>query len=112
MEVRVAHSVNPINAYLITKILTKDMNALSDIITINNAAEGVYNKSIYVFVLEFLRIIIVEMQKNVTKHRMPLRNPTEKDLVGASVALARLQTLYQLRTSTMANGDIRGAHVR
>lgn len=48
----------------------------------------------------------------MTNHRMPLKNPTEKDLIGASVALARLQALYKLNTTLMAKGDIRGAPVK
>lgn len=38
----VADLANPINIYLITKRLTKDLNDLSDIITNNNAAESKY----------------------------------------------------------------------
>lgn len=51
------------------------------------------------------------MLRNITTHRIEYKNPTEKDLKGVSVALARLQGLYKLNASSMANGGLSEASI-
>lgn len=52
------------------------------------------------------------MHQNITNHRIHFKNPSEKDLNGASVALARLQALYKLNTSSLASGNLEGVPVK
>lgn len=52
------------------------------------------------------------MLQNITNHRIHFKNPSEKDLNGVSVALARLQALYKLNTSSLASGNLKGVPVK
>ncbi|KAI4458946.1 prolyl 4-hydroxylase alpha subunit [Holotrichia oblita] len=78
---------NPINAYLLVKRLTTDWDVVQDLITENTAEE---------FIAEFDNL------------KSSLKFPSNEDLNGAAMALTRLQDIYRLDASSLANGEING----
>ncbi|KAI4458941.1 prolyl 4-hydroxylase alpha subunit [Holotrichia oblita] len=78
---------NPINAYLLVKRLTTDWDVVQDLITENTAEE---------FIADFDNL------------KSSLKFPSNEDLNGAAMALTRLQDIYRLDASSLANGEING----
>lgn len=50
--------------------------------------------------------------ENVTHYRDILKFPTDNDLSGAAAALTRLQEMYKLNISDIANGELNGVKYR
>lgn len=82
---------NPINAYLMTKRLTEDWQRAETTMTYDVSAS---------------------VLKNITEYRKRIKFPTTNDLHGAALALARLQSAYNLETSDMASGFLAGIKYR
>ncbi|KAI4458947.1 prolyl 4-hydroxylase alpha subunit [Holotrichia oblita] len=80
-----AYVESPINAYLLVKRLTTDLEVVQDLIITNT-----------------------ESISDIDKLKPGLKFPSDEDLNGAAMALARLQDTYKLDTSSLANGEING----
>ncbi|KAI4458942.1 prolyl 4-hydroxylase alpha subunit [Holotrichia oblita] len=80
-----AYIESPINAYLLVKRLTTDLEVVQDLIITNT-----------------------ESISDIDKLKPGLKFPSDEDLNGAAMALARLQDTYKLDTSSLANGEING----
>ncbi|KAI4458953.1 prolyl 4-hydroxylase alpha subunit [Holotrichia oblita] len=80
-----AYVESPINAYLLVKRLTTDLQVVQDLIITNT-----------------------ESIADIDKLKPGLKFPSDEDLNGAAMALARLQDTYKLDTSSLANGEING----
>lgn len=57
-------------------------------------------------------MFVVDYLENVTHHRQILKFPTSHDLSGAAEALTRLQEMYNLNVSHIANGELNGVKYR
>ncbi|KAJ6630485.1 Prolyl 4-hydroxylase subunit alpha-2 [Pseudolycoriella hygida] len=78
---------SPMNAFLLTKRLTRDREYIESVVTKDLSAEFINKMAAY---KKFHKI------------------PTDEDLNGAAVALARLQETYKLNTTNVANGELNG----
>lgn len=56
--------------------------------------------------------LCIDYLENVTHHRAFLQFPTAVDLSGAATALTRLQQMYKLNISHIANGILNGVKYR
>ncbi|KAJ6630486.1 Prolyl 4-hydroxylase subunit alpha-2 [Pseudolycoriella hygida] len=78
---------NPINAFLLTKRLARDWESIESVVTRDLSAEFI---------------------SKMVAHKKYHKIPTDEDLNGAAVALARLQETYKLNTTNVANGELNG----
>lgn len=57
-------------------------------------------------------MFLIDFLENVTHYREVLKFPTSNDLSGAAEALTRLQEMYNLNVSHIANGELNGVKYR
>ncbi|CAG0885330.1 unnamed protein product [Cyprideis torosa] len=80
--------LNPVNAFVLLKRLTRDWKNLETAMQNDHGKDYLYN---------------------ITLQKAGVRFPDEEDLTGAAVALMRLQETYNLDTAAIAEGRIKGA---
>jgi prolyl 4-hydroxylase len=83
----VEYLLNPVNAFLLIKRLTRDWNDIEDLL-----------------------IGDVKIYQTVEDMKRESKFPDEQDLQGAAVALTRLQDVYRLDISDVSRGVLNGVH--
>lgn len=99
---------NPVNAFLMTKRLTSDWaETVSDMPKNTQKGDILFLFIVYIFIFYF-----EELSKILQTSTANLTVPTEVDLNGVASALARLQRIYQMSASSIADGVLNGVQYK
>lgn len=95
-----------------------DWKEIIDLIQYDELAESMYTQTYvrncqnYSFKIFINRLSISEFFENMGKQRMLNYFPKTEDLLGAALGLVRLQRTYKLRTSDLADGQIKNKKLK